>query len=161
MFGRFSPRQEITGGRKEKTPFLNFPFPSSGERDKRDRGSLTIYMTSDKRKFRPRYILELARGMRYEMTKPEQVLWKHIRNKKFCGLKFKRQYPIGRYIADFYCRELKLIIEIDGDIHDRQKEYDKNRDEYLSAGGYKTLRIKNEEINESIENVFEKIKHFI
>jgi len=118
-------------------------------------------MSYTKSKYGFRYVRELARSMRHEMTEAEKILWEYVRNKKLSGLKFKRQYPIGRYVADFFCYEKKLIIEIDGSIHESREEYDKNRDEYLTASGYEILRIKNDEIIDSIETVIEKIKSFV
>ena len=88
------------------------------------------------------------------MTKEEKLLWKKLRARRFLGLKFLRQHPIiyqlynnrpYYFIADFYCAEKKLVIEVDGKIHDFQKEYDQHRDEILSSLGLRVLRIKNEE----------------
>ncbi len=73
----------------------------------------------------------------------------------------RRQHPVGRYIADFYCHECKLIIELDGGIHNERKEYDENRDNYLKAGGYTVLRFSNDEIENSLETVLESIREHI
>ena len=117
--------------------------------------------THKEKEYSPKYVVELAREMRSGMTESESILWEYLRNKRFYGLKFKRQHPIGRYIADFFCHSLKLVIELDGSIHDNRKEYDKNRDDYLSACGYNILRISNEEITDSAETALEKIKAFL
>ena len=110
-----------------------------------------------------------ARELRQNMTEAERVLWKELRNRKFLGLKFVRQYPLiyqvinnePRYfISDFMCFEKKLVIEVDGMIHDFQKEEDQHREEILKSLGLTILRIKNEEVND-ILNVMEKIKMYI
>ena len=97
--------------------------------------------------------------MRKEQTPQEEKLWFELRHSKL-GVKFKRQHSIGGYITDFYCREYKLIVEIDGGIHNTKEnqEYDKIRDDYFRELGYKILRIPNREVDEDIEKVLEKIK---
>lgn len=111
-------------------------------------------------------ITELARDLRKNQTASEKLLWQNLRNRKLNGFKFNRQFPIvyGRnfdgtslfFIADFYCHESKLIIELDGKIHEFQKEYDKERDAILNQLGLSVIRIKNEEL-ENISKVLEKI----
>jgi len=104
-----------------------------------------------------RKTIELARQLRRNATKEEQVLWNLLRNRKFNGLKFNRQHPIvynsnGQneqfFVVDFYCAQFKLAIELDGKIHDFQLEYDKNRTLILNQLGIKVLRFKNEELKE-------------
>lgn len=106
---------------------------------------------------------EIATKLRNNPTYSEKKLWKHIRNKQLSGRKFLRQHPIIYdsdrnkneyffFIPDFYCPAENLIIELDGHIHDFQKEKDHNRDLILSENNLRVLRIKNEELNE-IENV--------
>ena len=101
--------------------------------------------------------IRLSRELRKNLTTEENIVWKMIRNRKFHGLKFTRQYPIliskrnektQFYIADFYCASLRLILELDGGIHDEQIEYDKNRDSTLNELGFNVVRLKNEMINE-------------
>jgi len=110
-----------------------------------------------------------ARELRQNMTEAERALWKELRNRKFLGLKFVRQYPLiyqvinnePRYfIADFMCFEKKLVIEVDGMIHDFQKEEDQHREEILESLGLTILRIKNEEVKDILK-VMEKIKMYI
>ena len=91
------------------------------------------------------------------MTDAEQALWSRIRRKRLGCLRFRRQHPVGRYIADFYCHELKLIIEVDGSSHENREAYDGNRDAYLSSGGYTVLRFTNDQIERSIDAVLETI----
>jgi very-short-patch-repair endonuclease len=94
----------------------------------------------------PKYITDLAWKNRINPTVQEEKLWSIISGKKLNGLKFRRQFPIGRYIVDFYNHVNRLVIEIDGSIHETTKEYDGNRDAYLHSGGYKVLRFTNSEI---------------
>ena len=111
-------------------------------------------------------IKELARELRKNPTKSEKILWEYLRKRRFKGLRFLRQYPIIHeerygelffYIADFYCSEVKLVLELDGKVHDYQKESDFNRDFVMRRMGLKVLRIKNEELG-NIEAVLEKIR---
>lgn len=110
-----------------------------------------------------------ARELRRNMTKSELVLWKELRNRKFMGLKFVRQQPLiyqvidnqPRYfIADFVCYEKRMIIEVDGAIHEFQKEEDEHRENILRSLDFNILRIKNEEVKE-IGTVMEKIRTYI
>ncbi|MEK7342622.1 MAG: endonuclease domain-containing protein [Pseudomonadota bacterium] len=80
--------------------------------------------------------------MRKDMSLPEVLLWQRLRGQA-TGLKFRRQHPIGSYIADFYCSSLKLVIEVDGEIHDRgdQPRRDARRDAYMKENGYQVVRI--------------------
>ena len=107
------------------------------------------------KKYSPRYVVEIARKLRIEMTEAESIIWSCINKRQLDGLRFRNQHPIGRYIADFYCHETKLIIEIDGGIHDTRKEYDFYRDGYLQAGGYSILRFTNKQILTDIDTVLE------
>jgi very-short-patch-repair endonuclease len=113
------------------------------------------------KKYSPRYVISLARKMRNEMTLSEGQLWNELSSKKFYGLRFRKQHPTERYIADFYCHEFKLIIEIDGEVHLKQKEYDKRRDDYLTASGYTVLRFTDKEIIADINQVLNGIKELI
>ena len=84
----------------------------------------------------------LARGLRKNGTPGEAILWTHVlRAKSFHGLQFNRQYPIDNYIADFICRKLKLIVEVDGDSHIGREAYDQKRDSRLKELGYQVIRI--------------------
>lgn len=113
-------------------------------------------------------INQRAKYLRNNPTKAEAELWKFLRRKQLCNKKFLRQHPIlfginNRvyfFIADFCCHELKLIIEVDGDIHDKkeQREYDLMRSGTLNEMGFTVLRFKNKEIFNNIEDVLKKIK---
>ena len=93
--------------------------------------------------------------MRKDPTPGEKILWKNIRKKKFHGLKFRRQVPIGRYVVDFLCVEKKLIIEIDGDAHYEPgaKERDGAREAYLRTQGFGILRVGNRQTVQELETV--------
>lgn len=107
----------------------------------------------------PHYIIDVARQLRKSPTPAEKVLWEKLRNRKLGGLKFVRQHPFGRYVADFYCAELKFIIELEGSVHEDtlQKEYDDQRLEELKIRGMTVLRFKNHEILNNAEKVLKKI----
>lgn len=100
---------------------------------------------------------ERRKELRKSLTPQEFKLWLGLKNKKL-GLKFRRQHSIGPYIADFYCKEKNLIIELDGSSHTKSKEYDKERDNYMKILGIKVLRFWNNEIDKNIEEVLIKIK---
>jgi very-short-patch-repair endonuclease len=107
----------------------------------------------------PGYIYDLYRKLRQKQTDAEKFLWECLRRERLNGLKFRRQHPIGRYIADFYCPEAHLVIELDGRIHrvKDQKDYDKVHQEIIELRGIRVLRIKNEEIEQNIEGVLRKV----
>src|SRR5512133_3351989 len=87
-----------------------------------------------------------ARSLRKNQTKAEQIFWEKIRNRKFFGYKFTRQKPILTYIADYYFSELKMIIEIDGEYHQQQKELDNIRSSELKAYNKNIIRFTNDEV---------------
>ncbi len=110
-----------------------------------------------------------ARELRQNMTKAESCLWVYLRNRRFHNLKFLRQHPIifqvtnlkaDYFIPDFYFAEKRVIIELDGKIHEFQKDKDEFRKNILKDQGLRILRIKNEEL-EDINTVLRKIKEFI
>jgi len=111
-------------------------------------------------------VLKIAKILRKRMTRAEIILWQELRNKKL-GMKFRRQMPfvfgIYRYVADFYCPQRKLIIEIDGGIHNAPevKEIDIFREDIFNLSGYKIIRFNNEEIEYDIKNVIKRIKEMI
>lgn len=109
---------------------------------------------------------DIARNLRKEQTPEEKILWEILRNRRLSGFKFLRQHPIvydrssipNKFIiADFFCSEKKLIIEVDGGIHEFQKQKDQARDVLMLNKGFKTLRVKNNEFDE-IDTIVEKIK---
>lgn len=87
--------------------------------------------------------------MRQRPTAAETVLWQQLRNRELRGYKFRRQHPIGQFIADFCCPERMLVIELDGDVHQQTMDSDTLRDEYLQARGFRVLRFSNGEVMNS------------
>jgi very-short-patch-repair endonuclease len=100
---------------------------------------------------------ERARKLRREMTPAETTLWKELRTNKLSGLHFRRQQIIHGYIADFYCHQHELIVELDGGIHEMQKEYDAEREAYLIALGFQIIRFTNDQVNNELKSVLRKI----
>jgi len=100
-----------------------------------------------------------ARELRAEQTPTERILWDKLRDRRFLGLKFRRQFPVAGFIADFYCDEAKLLIEVDGSVHlePLQKASDENRDIVLRQLGFKVLRVTNAEVGRAIDTVLQKI----
>ncbi len=102
---------------------------------------------------RDRRLVEFAKQVRREVTEPERLLWFKLRAKRFEGVKFRRQNVVGRYIADFYSRSAKLIVEVDGDTHAFQMDYDRVREDYLQGLGFAVLRFTNAEVMGNLEGV--------
>ena len=101
--------------------------------------------------------LERAKELRREMTPAEKILWKHLKANRLNGLHFRRQQVVHGYYPDFYCHQHELIVEVDGDIHDLQQEYDAKREEYLKSLGFRIIRFRNEEIAKNLKSVLQKI----
>jgi very-short-patch-repair endonuclease len=99
-----------------------------------------------------------AKELRGQMPLAEKRLWKHLRAKQMNGLRFRRQEPVGNYIADFYCAAVKLVIELDGDSHSERAEADALRDEVLRSEGYTVLRFHNAQIFNDLTGVLETIE---
>lgn len=110
-----------------------------------------------------------SRNLRKKQTNAENIFWQLIRNRKFEGKKFYRQFPIKFkidftekfFIADFYCHECKIVVEIDGKIHDNQKEYDQFRTEIIEQFGIKVVRFTNNDVENNIENVLSELKKIL
>ena len=98
-------------------------------------------------------LIEFARSMRREQTEPEKRLWHQLRAKRFDGTKFRRQNVVGNYIADFYSRAAMLIIEVDGDSHAFQHDYDQIREEYFRKLGFRVIRFTNSDVITNLEGV--------
>lgn len=100
-----------------------------------------------------------ARVLRAEQTSAERILWERLRNRRFVGLKFRRQFPVEGFITDFYCHEEKLVLEVDGAVHEepQQKARDENRDVVLQSLGFKVLRITNEEVFHAMDAALQRI----
>ena len=91
------------------------------------------------------------------MTPAEAVLWRSLRERQLGALKFRRQHPLGPYIVDFCCPESRLIVEVDGKVHERQREYDAGRTEQFEHYGYRVLRFSNDDIMYQLDAVLDAI----
>ncbi len=106
---------------------------------------------------------EYARELRLRTTEAEQKLWSLLRNRQLKGKKFRRQHAIANYVADFYCNESKLVIELDGSFHTEAetKEYDKSRTNLLNELSITVLRFWNEDVIKNPEKVIKKISEYL
>jgi very-short-patch-repair endonuclease len=102
---------------------------------------------------------ERARSLRKSMSDGERRLWHALRMRQIDGARFRRQHPIGRYIVDFVCLDRRLIVEVDGGHHTRddQRAHDARRDAWLSAEGYRVLRVPAAEVFANIAGVIDTI----
>ena len=98
-------------------------------------------------------MLDRARSLRHNATPPEQLLWSVLRGRRLADLKFRRQELIEPYIVDFCCRDLRLIVELDGSSHEDKLESDSARTKWLSGQGYRVLRVMNQDVREDLEAV--------
>ena len=112
-----------------------------------------------KSKPNPKSQKRLRQSLRNNPTPWEHILWQHLKNKQLGGFKFRRQQGFGKYVVDFYCHEVMLIVELDGSGHysQTQKEKDKKRDKKLNEIVNLILRIPNNEIDENLDGVLEYI----
>jgi len=104
---------------------------------------------------------QLARDLRKNMTLSEVLLWNELKNKSMSGFDFDRQRPVGNYIVDFYCKDLFLAIEIDGDTHIYRYDYDDERQKELEKLGVKFLRFDDIEVKKNMSNVLRVIADWI
>lgn len=104
-------------------------------------------------------VKDLRRMLRKNMPQAERILWSKLRGKNAKGYKFRRQYSVGTYIIDFYCAELKLAIEIDGESHfiAGSEDYDRIRQEFIESSGIHLLRFTNSDVYERLDGVLQTI----
>ncbi len=114
-------------------------------------------MSNERKRVSPK-TRKRARELRRELTPIEVILWQRLRYRRLAGLKFRRQHPIGPFITDFYCAERKLVIEIDGDTHAKQRRYDASRTAWLEEHGIKVIRFNNRDVLDNLPGVLEMIK---
>ena len=113
--------------------------------------------------------VQTARKLRKQSTRAERIFWKVVRHRNINNKKFNRQFPIyfeyeGQkrfFIADFYCHERKLIIEIDGGIHEQQKDYDELRTAIINELGMKVIRFKNELVMNNLDEVIKELMRIL
>jgi very-short-patch-repair endonuclease len=105
-------------------------------------------------------LYQYGRELRLSATKAEKILWEYLRGRKLNGLKFRRQHPLDKFIADFYCHEKKLAVELDGAVHNDKMtaQYDEARTYELAGSGIQVIRFRNYEVEKNIEFVLMKIK---
>jgi len=103
------------------------------------------------------------RKLRRNSTVTEDLLWIYLKNRQLVGQKFRRQYSIGKYVVDFYCPQQRLIVEVDGSIHQKPevKKNDILRQEFLESLGLRVLRFSNSDVNCQIQTVLETIRNFL
>ena len=106
-------------------------------------------------------IEQAAKRMRKNLTPAEACLWSALKSKKLNGVKFRCQHPVGNFILDFYCPSYKLVIEVDGKIHDKQVDRDRFRTSKLEEYGYRVLRFSNEEVLSNLPRVLAEIRRVI
>ncbi len=108
-------------------------------------------------------IIKRARILRKTMTKAEIKLWNYLNKKQINNIRFRRQHPIAKFIVDFYSHQLKLVIEIDGSIHNEeiQQERDENRTYELEKLGLKVIRFENSKVLNNISEVLKQIDHIV
>jgi very-short-patch-repair endonuclease len=104
--------------------------------------------------------LQRAKELRREMTPAEKLLWQEVRANKL-GVRFRRQQVIQGFIVDFYCHQAGLVVEVDGDVHDLQKEEDERREKVLTEMGLRIVRFGNDEVGRDMSAVVGKIKEAI
>ncbi|MEQ8353221.1 MAG: N-6 DNA methylase [Leptospiraceae bacterium] len=146
-----SPRSPLPGGDGQMeglSPSPRSPLPTGDGKKTKYRGGFDFAS-----------LKERARELRKKNTDAESFLWELLRNKNLAGLKFRRQHQFGEYIADFYCHELGLVLELDGSVHSKadQKKHDKKRDSYLESQGLTVIRFGNAEALEQPEKILEKV----
>jgi very-short-patch-repair endonuclease len=99
------------------------------------------------------HLLGRARKLRKNSTGPEQLLWSILRNRGLGGLKFRRQHPLGPFVADFCCEAKQLIVEVDGESHEGNQQQDRERQQFLESQGYTVLRVTNDDVIQDLEAV--------
>jgi very-short-patch-repair endonuclease len=106
-------------------------------------------------------ILKAAKILRDNMTSSENIIWERLKGKQICGVRFRRQHPIDIFIADFYCHEARLVVEIDGEVHENQKDYDIGRSAEMEKYDILVIRFINIQVQTEIDNVIRTIEETV
>jgi very-short-patch-repair endonuclease len=114
---------------------------------------------NEHRHHQPPHMTKIARELRAKMSVPERLLWGALRNRRLAGFKFRRQAPVGPYVADFLCEEHKLIVELDGESHIGTGVRDARRSDELHRMGYRVLRVTNDDVAVDLDAVVAYITH--
>lgn len=148
------PSPPLSGGEPASGESTATPSPDKGRAGEGlGAAAKKQFLAYDKR------LTAFARANRQQPTPAENLLWqKVLRNRQFHGYKFLRQNPIGPYIADFHCAELKLVIESDGDSHASQGDYDAARPAFLEQHGVRIQRYANRDILNRLPGVYEHLQ---
>ena len=106
---------------------------------------------------------DLRRQLRHDRSPAEHILWRYLKGRQLLGLKFRRQHSIGRYIVDFSCPSIRLVVEVDGDSHfeEAQQQRDAIREELMKQFGIRTIRFRNDEVLHDTLTVVERLRVFI
>ena len=108
-------------------------------------------------------LMQRRKALRNHLTPSEASLWNRLKKSQLAGRKFRRQHSFGYYILDFYCPAAKLVIELDGPIHDTEEayHYDRRRDAFMASLGLKVLRFRNEQVLENMSGVLQEIERHL
>ncbi len=108
-------------------------------------------------------IFSNSKKLREKPTEAEEAMWLELRNNQLDGYKFRRQHPLSLYVADFYCHQLQLVIEVDGDYHQttEQQKMDRERTENIEFQGLHVIRFTNDEVLGDVHSVLNRIREFI
>ena len=145
-----STPQQSTGPDTAPTP--PSPWGEGGRGDEGDWNVEASYIGGKLRQV-PEVLLQRARELRQAQTPAEEILWACLRNRGLMEAKFRRQHNLGPYIADFYCHQAKLVVELDGSIHASQRLRDGDRDKWMQSQGLRVLRFSNESVLNDMEGV--------
>lgn len=154
----FKIKSNLTPNLSSKTNSNLTPNPSLGKNSSLTPNPSPVergFETSEKKYWK--YLKEFAKENRQNQTEEEDLLWQELRNSKL-GFKIRRQHTIGVFIADFVCLDKRLVIEVDGDYHIANKEFDEARTEFLNSEGYSVIRFTNDEVKSNLSKVLENIK---
>jgi very-short-patch-repair endonuclease len=102
--------------------------------------------------------IQRAKELRQQQTTSEAYLWHNLRGNRLDGFHFRRQHVIDGFIVDFYCHQIRLVVEIDGPIHEFQQEYDREREHILRQHGLHLIRFTDEEVMEDMDGVLKKLQ---
>jgi len=106
-------------------------------------------------------VMESAKLLRNSMTYHEKLLWEKLKGNQISGIRFRRQHPIDLFIADFYCHKARLVVEVDGEIHNNKEEYDDGRSAEMEKYGIRVIRFTNNEVEKNIEKVVQEIETIV
>jgi very-short-patch-repair endonuclease len=98
-----------------------------------------------------------ARGFRQTPTRGEESLWRALKGGQLHECKFRRQHPVGPFVVDFFCASAQLVVEIDGPVHDTQRDRDDERQQLLETRGYRVLRIRSDDVENDLSGVLTRI----